>query len=489
MPHLLDTKLTRAYRRFRRLAWIAAGSRWATVLLLTGLFFILADWAVGSESVGLRLAFAIGWWIVGLGGFGHLAVLLWRSRMSRVDFARLMAVHFPDLGDSLPSAIEFLEHPEEDSKRGSNSLRAEVIRRVSEKAEPLDFQKTIDPRPAIRALPGLFLVVLVIIGLALWQPNTFLIGVERLFLPAGEFYWPVVDRQNDAGSLSPDENGFLNESDDIKVDDYLTLHKIRWVQIEADQERLVRETEDRADKILGQPIDRLSQSDRDRLGRLQADQDSIAGQVQKSLKLLQTTIEDDANQKDGLLGLVLTTAQKLNISAAMHKAAESIRLNHLGEAIAVEKTVLASLRSIIGFFDPDSTRGELDESLARPKLSTDLEQQKALYDELAKLIGRQMETGHWTRSGRIGLRDLVRRQRELLGLGDQSKLVDPDTVSELASIVLIREQQAALNRKTLHWKRRFGDTDRLPEEARRESLALAREQAVIRQLVLELQSQ
>jgi hypothetical protein len=100
-----------------------------------------------------------------------------------------------------------------------------------------------------------------------------------------------------------------------------------------------------------------------------------------------------------------------------------------------------------------------------------------------------METGHWTRSGRIGLRDLVRRQRELLGLGDQSKLVDPDTVSELASIVLIREQQAALNRKTLHWKRRFGDTDRLPEEARRESLALAREQAVIRQLVLELQSQ
>jgi hypothetical protein len=161
--------------------------------LATAFVLGLADYWLHFKDTGLRvmatttLALVVAW----------VAYRTWyvpsRSKLAPLDVARRVEAHFPQLQDSLASAVEFLEQSEEDITAGSAQLRRLVVAAAQNTTESLPLNDVVDRRPLRRAAIACGCAALVAgmcIALDAASART---ALARLVAPWGSAQWP---RQN-----------------------------------------------------------------------------------------------------------------------------------------------------------------------------------------------------------------------------------------------------------------------------------------------------
>src|SRR4051794_10379991 len=177
----------------RRLIWqrrAVAICRVLATALLAALLLGLGDYATRSPDRGLRimataaLLLATGcaayrWWYVPL-----------IQRLDSLTVARRLEARFPQLQDSLASAIEFLRQSEEDEAAGSAQLRRLVIANAANSIECLPLELVIDRRPIRKASIWLGAAVL-LTGLCVsFNFGAAQTALARLIAPFGNAQWP-----------------------------------------------------------------------------------------------------------------------------------------------------------------------------------------------------------------------------------------------------------------------------------------------------------
>ena len=228
MSHPLEHKLAQLRRRLRR-AMIARGaSRLLAAVVGTAIALGAVDYVFRFQDPGMRVMLAAVFWVA-VGG----AAYRWAYRpatvpIGRLELARRLGRRFPELGDDLPSAIEFLGQTEDDPVAGSAELRRAVIAETEAKADRVDFTSLVDRRPVVRGAMlavGACLVAAILLALDTLSCQ---VAVARLVWPLGDVAWPrkhhlqLVDRIERVARGRPfeieviDRDGRLPERADVQ---------------------------------------------------------------------------------------------------------------------------------------------------------------------------------------------------------------------------------------------------------------------------------
>jgi hypothetical protein len=190
MPHPLDKRIAALRSRLRRLLAVYGVGWLVTAGLAAALAMGLLDYLLHFQDRGIRVIASLSVWGVVLWvGYRYLLVPQ-TARLSNADLARRVQRRFPQLSDSLASAVEFLDQPEDDPRAGSAALRGAVIRDVTAASEPLDFLETLRGRPARRAALAASAIGLVTLLLVLPNATAAWTAAVRLFNPLGNVAWP-----------------------------------------------------------------------------------------------------------------------------------------------------------------------------------------------------------------------------------------------------------------------------------------------------------
>lgn len=190
MLHPLKQRIHQLRRRVRLmlvlygLSWMVGGVLLATLLLG------LVDYLVRFQDPGIRLICSLSILAVfGWTGYRYLCLPL-RTRLRDVDLARELERQYPELDDSLASAVEFLDQSEEDPTAGSLALRRAVIIKTTAETERIDFSRALQRRPVQRA--ALIAVAIALVGMIVVaaDPLSSRIATARLAGPFGNVTWP-----------------------------------------------------------------------------------------------------------------------------------------------------------------------------------------------------------------------------------------------------------------------------------------------------------
>ncbi len=190
MPHPLKQRIHQLRRRVRLmlalygLSWVVSGVLLATLLLG------LVDYLVRFHDPGIRLICSLAILAVFAGtSYRYLCVPL-RARLRDVDLARRLERRYPELEDSLASAVEFLDQSEEDPTAGSLALRRAVIIKTTAEAEQIDFGRVLQRRPVQRAVRIAVTITLIAMIVVAADPQSARIATSRLACPFGNIAWP-----------------------------------------------------------------------------------------------------------------------------------------------------------------------------------------------------------------------------------------------------------------------------------------------------------
>jgi hypothetical protein len=113
-----------------------------------------------------------------------------RRQLDSLTVARRIEQRFPQLRDSLASAVEFLEQSEEDRSAGSAQLRRLVVSEAQVAVEALPLDDVIDRRPLRRAVGSLVAGVALLGVCAAWDASSVATALARLAAPLGSTEWP-----------------------------------------------------------------------------------------------------------------------------------------------------------------------------------------------------------------------------------------------------------------------------------------------------------
>lgn len=190
MSHPLKQRISQLRSRVRLLlvlygvSWVIGGV--VAAMLLLG----LVDYLVRFQDPGIRLICSLAVLAVfGWTSYRYLYLPL-RTRLRDVDLARGLERRYPELDDSLASAVEFLDQSEDDPTAGSLALRRAVIVKTTAETERLDFDRALERRPVQRAALTAIVVMLVGMIVATVDPLSSRIAVARLTNPFGNVAWP-----------------------------------------------------------------------------------------------------------------------------------------------------------------------------------------------------------------------------------------------------------------------------------------------------------
>ncbi len=189
MSRLLQQLGVLRWRAMRLLAVYGLGRTAATVMA-GAIILGLVDYLIRYQDRGLRV----------LSTLGLVGILVWdcyrylygilSHRLSDAELARRVQCRYPELGDSLLSAVEFLRQPEDDPTAGSAALRRAVIAETTACSETLDFTAALDPRPSLRAALATLSLGLLAAGLIVLDPPACHVAIARLVNPFGSTAWP-----------------------------------------------------------------------------------------------------------------------------------------------------------------------------------------------------------------------------------------------------------------------------------------------------------
>ncbi len=190
MAHPLAEKLAELEHRLVVRRWAVAACAAVATVLGAALVLGAIDFAVRYNDRGLRVMASAA--LVAVAGWA--AYRWWyvpsRRRLGPLEVARRVETRFPELGDSLASALEFLGESEDDATAGSAVLRRAVINQAGASVEGLSLDEVIDNRPLRRAAAWAGGVVALVVVCLLLDAGAVGTAAARLAAPLGATTWP-----------------------------------------------------------------------------------------------------------------------------------------------------------------------------------------------------------------------------------------------------------------------------------------------------------
>ena len=193
MPHPLESRVATVRRWAVGLVRLCGLCWFALVLVAVLVVLGLADWLLRSQDQAVRWAMtgaalaALGW------AAWRFLRPAWQYRAGLVQVAQRIEARFPQLGQRLSSAIDFLAQDETDQRAGSAGLRRAVVAEAEALAHNLDFRLAIDSRPARRAWVAAFSAALAAAFLATMfdDAKAARTALARLAMPwRSDLAWP-----------------------------------------------------------------------------------------------------------------------------------------------------------------------------------------------------------------------------------------------------------------------------------------------------------
>jgi hypothetical protein len=188
--HPLSKKITALQRRLVLRERGVAVCRILATLIGAALVLGLIDYVLRFSDPGLRIMATSALVAATLWALYRWWYLPSRSALVPLSVARRVEAHFPQLNDSLASALEFLQQSEEDRTAGSAQLRRLVVAHAENTIDGLPMDEVIDRRPLRRAAAWLAAAS---VGLALclaWDAGAVRTAMARLAAPLGTTAWP-----------------------------------------------------------------------------------------------------------------------------------------------------------------------------------------------------------------------------------------------------------------------------------------------------------
>jgi hypothetical protein len=191
MRHPLAQRVDAVRRRAVRLVRAHALAWWVAALLAIVLVLAGADYVLRLQDAGAR-------WIITFLGLAAASVAAWKLlgpameyRLSLVQVAHRIEKVFPQLGQRLSSAMDFMAQDEADKSAGSADLRRAVVAEAEAASVALDFRQAIDSRRTVQALAAA-LVALLIGGAMFWASERAAnLALARLAMPwRNDLAWP-----------------------------------------------------------------------------------------------------------------------------------------------------------------------------------------------------------------------------------------------------------------------------------------------------------
>ena len=171
-------------RRLRTACWILAAA-------IAGAFVLgMADYLLRFKDPGLRIMATSAWLVF----IGYVVYRTWylpgRVPLQPLNVARRLESHFPQLHDSVASAIEFLQQSEHESAAGSPQLRRLVIAEAQNNVESLPITEIASFRSSLRTASCLAAALLLLAACLYINHNAVATAIARLALPLGTTSWP-----------------------------------------------------------------------------------------------------------------------------------------------------------------------------------------------------------------------------------------------------------------------------------------------------------
>ena len=172
--------------RERAFAAAAVGATIIGVALLLGSI----DYFVRLDDPGLRIMATTALTAAGLWAVYHWWYSRARNRFATLSVARRVETRFPQLQDSLASALEFLQQSEDDRTAGSAQLRRHVVTEAQTAVEGLPLDAVIDRRPLRRATTWLAIALAAVALCLVIDARAVGTAIARLASPLGTAEWP-----------------------------------------------------------------------------------------------------------------------------------------------------------------------------------------------------------------------------------------------------------------------------------------------------------
>ena len=150
----------------------------------------LLDYLVRPHDTGLRtlLSLAVAGGIIFAGVWAARNIR--RRQHSPFGIARQVEQTFPELGDRLASAVEFLQQDEADARAGSAELRRRVISEATAASDTVTVAEALTLPGERRWLPSMIAALAVLAVLLVATPSLVATAAMRLVAPWGNAAWP-----------------------------------------------------------------------------------------------------------------------------------------------------------------------------------------------------------------------------------------------------------------------------------------------------------
>jgi len=179
-----------AVRRRARLLMVAFGlSSVVGAVVGAALLMGLLDYVLRSDDQGVRIIcstlvlLVLGW------AFVRFLYPVLVHPLHNVEIAQRIEIRYPELGNRLSSAIQFLDQSEDDVLAGSGGLRRAVIADAAAEIERFDLGDVVDCRRHWRVVLAAVLAVAVVGMAFLIAPASAMLAAQRLALPLGGEGW------------------------------------------------------------------------------------------------------------------------------------------------------------------------------------------------------------------------------------------------------------------------------------------------------------
>ncbi len=177
-------------RRARRQLILHAACWLLAIIAAGGIALGTIDYVLRIDDLGVRIFCSLA--LVMLAAFAIVRFLVpaLRRRLSDVELAQRIEKRFPKLGESLSSAVQFMQQGDETPHAGSALLRRAVVIEATQAASPIKAADVVDAKPTRKAIVPALAILLAAIVVALIGPNAARIAVGHLLLPWQENHWP-----------------------------------------------------------------------------------------------------------------------------------------------------------------------------------------------------------------------------------------------------------------------------------------------------------
>ena len=184
----LDSRVRRVGQRSERLLLCYGISRFLSVLLIAGFACGLADYLFRFQERGVRLIVSASLVVVVAAAFVRYVRPVWRFQITNLAVAARIEGRFPELRETLSSAISFLSG----QGRGgvSDELQRLVITDASQQIDRLDLMECLDSRVPQRAAVATLLILAAVAGICYSNTDHSFLAARRMLMPWSEDAWP-----------------------------------------------------------------------------------------------------------------------------------------------------------------------------------------------------------------------------------------------------------------------------------------------------------